>query len=288
MPLPRPLAASVEFVRLFVKRIVEHDALGLAAELAYRFMFAIFPFAIFLAALSSFIAQWLGTDNPTASIIDLLGRYMPPDLVGPVRTQLELVLSDTQPELLSIGAVVTLYAAAGGMNAVIKSLNRAFGVPESRPFYARLALAAALTVIGGAAILVSFVAIVGGTLLTQRFVLDIGWGGVWPVLSLLRWPMVFLLLVAALAVLLRLAPNSKPPWRSTLVGSAAFTVAWVVATYGLGIYVSQFASFDATYGALAGMIVLMLWFYVTGFLLVCAGELAALLASIMESATIRE
>jgi membrane protein len=274
----RPSQRAREFVRRYVKAVVDDDVPGLAAELAYRFMFATFPFAIFVVALSGFMAGWLGIADPGSRIIGAIGNSLPSDLVGPVRIQLEQALSKTQPQLLSVGAVVTLYAATGGIDTLMKAMNRAYGVPEARSMAMRIALAALLTVLGGAAVVVSFVAVVGGTLVTQRLIDGIGLGQVWPAISLLRWPMAFVLLVAAVSALLRYAPSFRTPWRWAAVAATAFAVVWMIVTYGFGLYVARFASYGATYGALAGVIVLMLWFYLTAFVLLSAAELAALLA----------
>jgi membrane protein len=267
-----------EFVRRYVKAIFDDDVPGLAAELAYRFMFATFPFAMFVVALSGFMASWLGIADPGSRIIGAIGNSLPSDLIGPVKTQLELALAETQPQLLSVGAVVTLYAAIGGIDTLMKAMNRAYDVPETRPIVMRMALAALLTVLGGVAVVVSFVAVVGGTLATQRLIDAIGLGQVWPALSLLRWPISFVVLVAAVAALLRYAPNFRTPWRWAAAAATAFAVVWLMVTYGFGLYVARFASYGATYGALAGVIVLMLWFYLTAFVLLCAAESAALLA----------
>lgn len=267
-----------EFVRRYVKAVFDDDVPGLAAELAYRFMFATFPFAIFVVALSGFMASWLGIADPGSRIIGAIGNSLPSDLIGPVKDQLELALADTQPQLLSLGAVVTLYAATAGIDTLMKAMNRAYGVTETRPMITRIGLALLLTFLGGVAVFFSFVAIVGGTLVTQRLIDAAGLGQVWPVLSLLRWPMAFALLVAAVAALLRYAPNFRTPWRWAALAAAAFAVVWLAVTYGFGLYVARFASFGATYGALASVIVLMLWFYLTAFVLLGAAELAALLA----------
>ena len=269
-----------QIVGQYVKQIFDDDVPGLAAELAYRFMFATFPFAIFVVALSGLMASWLGIADPGDRIIGAIGNSLPSDLVGPVRDQLVAALAHTEPQLLSVGAVVTLYAATGGIDSLAKAMNRAYGVRETRRLVFRLALAVLLTVLGGVAVVVSFVAVVGGTLATERLIDDIGLAGVWPALSLLRWPVAFLMLVGAVATLLRYAPNFRAPWRWTATAATAFAVVWLVATYAFGLYVAHFARYDATYGALAGVIVLMLWFYLTAFVLVCAAELAALLVRV--------
>jgi membrane protein len=266
-----------EFVLRYIKAVFDDDVPGLSAELAYRFMFATFPFAIFVVALSGLMASWLGIADPGGRIIGAIGNSLPSDLIGPVRTQLEKALTDTQPQLLSVGAVVTLYAATGGIDTLMKAMNRAYGVTETRDLAKRIALAAVLTVLGGVAVVVSFVAVVGGTLATQRLIDGIGLGQIWPAISLLRWPIALVLLVGAVASLLRYAPSYRTPWLPSVEAATAFAVVWLIVTYGFGLYVARFASYGATYGALAGVIVLMLWFYLTAFVLLCAAELAALL-----------
>jgi membrane protein len=261
----------------YVKRLIDDDVAGMSAELAYRFMFATFPFAIFVVALGGFISSWLGIRDPSNRIIGALGSDLPSNLVGPVQQQLEAALSRTHPELLSVGALVTLYAAATGMSSLMKAMNRAYGVRESRPLALRIVLAAVLTVLSGVAIVISFGAIVGGTLITHRLVDHAGLREIWPWLTLLRWPLAFALLVLGVSVVLRRAPNFRTPWRWAALAATAFALTWIVATYAFGVYVATFATYDATYGALAGVIVLMLWFYLTSFVLVCAAELAALL-----------
>jgi membrane protein len=265
-----------DFVVRYVKAIVDDDVLGLAAELAYRFMFATFPFAIFVIALSGFIASWLGIADPSIRIIGAIGGSLPADLIGPVKSQLD-VLTHTEPQLLSVGALITVYAATGGINTLMKAMNRAYNVKETRPLVLRWVLAAVLTILGGIAVVLSFVAVVGGTLMTQRVIDHVGLGGIWPTLALLRWPVAFALLVAAVAALLRYAPNFRTPWRFAAIASVVFAAVWLTVTYLFGVYVARFATYDATYGALASVIVLMLWFYLTAFVLLCAAELAALL-----------
>jgi membrane protein len=269
----------IALAKLYVRQLERHDATGLAAELAFRFMFATFPFALFLAALGAFVAGGLGIADPTARILAALGRDIPSDLAGPLKKQLEEVLAHTQPALLSVGALVTLYAAAGGVNALMKAMNRAFGVSETRRLPGRVAMAVALTIVGGVGFVVAAVAIVGGTLVTRELADRAGVGGAtWTVLSILRWPMAFAVLVLAITGLFRYASCVRPPWRWAIAGAAAFTVTWIAFTFGFGQYVARLGRFDVTYGALGGVIVLMLWYYLTALVLVSAAELVAMLA----------
>src|SRR3982751_3090098 len=99
-----------------ISGVQRDDVAGMAAELAYRFLFAIFPFGIFVAALSAFIANAVGFKDPTGEIMGALGDNLPPHLAAGVKPQLEAVLGTTRPGLLTIGAVTALWAATGGTN----------------------------------------------------------------------------------------------------------------------------------------------------------------------------
>src|SRR6185369_16549513 len=184
------------------------DVSGLAAELAYRFLFAIFPFGIFVAALTAFVAQAIGLADPTGQIIGAVGDNLPADVANGIRPQLEAVIGTTRPGLLTVGAIAALWAATGGTNALIKAMNRAYEVEETRPLIPRYATAIGLTLLASIGILVAFVTIVGASLLTAQVAdqlhLDPAVVGA---VSLLRWPIVFVGLSVAVAVLYKLAPN---------------------------------------------------------------------------------
>ena len=175
--------------RGYVKRIFDDDVAGISAELAYRAMFAIVPFAIFVVALGGFIANWLGIANASNRIIGAMGSDLPADLVGPVRTQLDAVLAHAQLEVLSAGALLTLYASVSGTRSLMKAMNRAFGVRETRPLARRLILAALVTLLGGVTIAIAFVAIAGGTVVTRRLTEQSGLRELWLLIDVERRPL---------------------------------------------------------------------------------------------------
>jgi membrane protein len=279
MEIPPALEPAARFVR----QVIDDDIPQLAAALAYRFLFALFPFAIFLAALAAFVAGWIGIDDPTSRILGAVADNLPPDVAGQIAPQLDAVIGQTRPGLLSVGAIVALWAATGGIKSLIKAMNRAYEVPESRSFVARTSLAGGLTVLGSAGILVAFVTIVGGSLLTEQAVASLGLGpSGWEAVSVLRWPVVLALVAVAVALLFRFGPNVAVSLRWTFAGGVAFAIGWAVATAIFSIYVSNFADYANTYGALGGVVVLMLWFYITALLLLLAAELTSFLAKAYE------
>ncbi|MBA2719965.1 MAG: YihY/virulence factor BrkB family protein, partial [Chloroflexi bacterium] len=264
----------------FLADIKKDDVAGLAAELAYRFLFAIFPFVIFVAALTAFVASAAGLSDPTGQILGAIGDNLPPDIADAVAPQLEAVIGTTRPGLLTIGAIAALWAATGGTNALIKAMNRAYEVEETRPLIPRYALAIGLTVLASVGLIAAFVTIVGASLLTAEVIQQLNLDrGMVEAIGILRWPVVLASLSAAVAVLYKLAPNFVVPWRWALVGGAIFSIGWLIATAGFAFYVANFGSYANTYGALGGVIVLMLWFYLSGIILIGA---AALVASAMK------
>ena len=263
----------------FVRGVKDDDVSGLSAEIAYRFLFAVFPFGLFVAALGSFVAVYFRIDNPADEAVRALGDNLPPSIADAIRPELQHLLSSARPDLVSIGALAALWAATGGVNAVIKGMHRAYDVEEIRPFVMRYVVAVGLTLVAAVVIVGSFVTIIGGAMLTEQAVAKLGLGELAStVLWWLRWPALFLALTGAVAILYRYGPSVAVPWRWVLAGAAAFAVGWLVATGLLGYYVGHVVDYGATYGSLGAVIVLMTWLYATAALLMIGAEIAASLA----------
>jgi membrane protein len=257
----------------------EDDVPGLAAEIAYQFLFAVFPFGLFVAALSAFAASAFHLQNPAGTILAGIGDNLPASIAAAVKPELQHLLSSARPDLVSVGAIGALLAANAGTMALVKGMHRAYDVPEARPAVLRYGIGLALTLLAAIGALLSFVTVVGGAAVIGWLASLTGLGAQAPrVMDLLRWPIVFVGLTLAVAVLYRYAPNVVVPWRWILSGSAAFTAGWLVATVALGFYIDHFSDYGATYGSLGAVIALMLWFYVTAALLLVGAELTAALA----------
>ena len=273
----------------FLGDVQRDDVAGLAAELAYRFLFAVFPFGIFVAALTAFVAGAIGFADPTGQILGAIGDNLPKDIASGIRPQLEAVIGTVRPGFLTFGALAALWAATGGTNALIKAMNRAYVVEETRPLVPRYALAIALTLFGSIGILVAFVTIVGASLLTSQVVTMLNLDQtIVNVIGLLRWPAMFVLLCVAVGILYRFAPNFRAPWRWCFAGGAIFSIGWLLATGLFALYVANFANYSNTYGALGGVIVLMLWFYLSALILVAAAALVAAALKELHPVTVAE
>lgn len=260
------------------QEVQRDDVSGLAAELAYRFFVAIFPFFIFVAALGGVVATIANIDNPTDQIMDQIGDTLPPDAASVLRDQLRGVVESQNTALLSIGFVSALWAASSGVRSLMKAVNRAYDCDEKRSFVKRYALSVGLTLLAGTFILVAFSVLVIGQFAVEGLVDRAGFGsaGRWAV-SLARWPLALALLIGAMAFVYWAAPNRTLPFKWVSPGAVVFAVVWLLATFGLGIYVANFGAYNATYGTLGGVIILLLWFYITSYLMLVGAELNALL-----------
>jgi membrane protein len=262
-----------EAARAVVQQTVRDDVPGLAAELAFRFFLAMFPFAIFLTALGAFIATELAIPDPSQRAVQLLGDLLPAEATTLVQRQLQQVVDSQNAGLLSIGALAAVFFATGGTNAIIKAMNRAYGVRERRPLWRRYILAIVLTLFAGASVVTAFVLWVPLRILIPEILEALGLGAVATVVAnVILAVLALALVVTAASVIYRVAPNIKLPMRSVLPGAVLFAIGWLITTLGFGFYVSNFGNYANTYGALAGVAIVLLWFYFSSLILLVAAE----------------
>jgi membrane protein len=271
------------------KEVGEDDLSGLAAELAYRLLLALFPFFIFLAALGGFVATTFSIDNPADRIVDDLIGALPADAANVLRQQLESILSSKNGALLTFGIVGAIWAASGAMNTVVKALNRTYDVKETRPFWKRYFLTLGMTVFVGIFFVAAFVLLFVGQLFAEDVAKELGIEGIAATLfSMARLPIVLVLLAVAVAIVYWVSPNVKLPFRWVSPGSILFIVAFIIFTIGFGFYVANFGSYNETYGALAGIVILLIWLYTTSFILLVGAEVNAVLAKEAEPEAVQE
>jgi len=212
-------------------------------------------------------------------VLDLMGRFVPPDGMNIVRKVLADVVTPNRGAFLSLGFLATLWTASGGFAAAIEALNIAYDAEETRPFWKTRPLAMILTLLIGLLLLVALaVMILGphfGEWLANRMHLSRVWLWAWPYI---HWMIAVGFAVLAVEALYFLAPNVKQRFRATLPGAVLSVLFWIGLSYLLGIYFRTFANFNKTYGTLGAGIALMVWLYWTGFAMLVGAELNAELA----------
>jgi membrane protein len=250
--------------------IYYHDCLGLAAQVAYSILFSLFPFLLFLQALAAYIS---GTSVLTDWLLGGLRQLVTVDseLYKIVKDNVFGTLGGTSATLLSIGVVLTLWSASGAVMTLIKAVNRAYGLEETRSW--RRAMAAGLAIAGAVLIPLGVLLMVFGIWINGLIVDRFGQGSMLHLLWLgLRWPVVFLALVGGMSLFFSVAPGARQKWYSVWPGALFAVIAIIGASTGLSWFVSQTVLRVTwlSYGAIGTVIVLLFWAFL-GALMVLVG-----------------
>jgi membrane protein len=266
----RPPIPWTDVGKRTIKEIGEDNCLGLAAQLAFYFLLALFPALLFFVALIGYVP----VENALDELLATLGTVAPRELVALMRDQLLEVAGGSEASLLTVGIVGAIWSSSAAMVAIIDALNRAYDVGEWRPWWKRRALAVVLTVALALFIIVSLALVLIGPGLAER---TAAWLDLAPVAvllwAILRWPVMFLLVVLGVDLVYHFAPNRRRGWTWITPGSLVATVLWIASSFAFKVYVVNFGNYTATYGAIGGIIVTMLWFYVSSLAILVGAEL---------------
>jgi len=240
-----------------------------AAALSYYFLFSLFPALLFLTAL----VGMLPIPNLMDRFMSYFAQALPEDAASVVQKTLVEIVRGAHGGLLSIGMLMALWGGSSGMASVMAALNVAYHIRETRPWWKRRLIAIGLTIGFSLLILTALVLLVFGPRLGGAFADRFGLGPlfteVWNVVSL---PLVILFVLVGIALVYYLAPDARQRWRWVTPGSVVALVLWLGMSYGLRLYVTRFANYNATYGSIGGVILLNLWLYLTGFVLLLGAE----------------
>jgi membrane protein len=265
VPIPWP-----EVIRRTVKEFGDDNCLGLAAQLAFYFLMALFPALLFLVALLGY----LPVENALGELLAAIGTVAPQELMALLREQLAQIADGSQASLLTLGILGAIWSSSAALVAIIDALNRAYDVTEWRPWWRRRLLALLLTVTLALFIILALVLVLVGPAMAFRLA---DWLGVGPaaalVWTLIRWPAILFCVVFSVDLVYHVAPNRRRRWAWITPGSVLATALWIVASFGLKVYVTNFGDYTATYGAIGGAIVTMLWFYVSSIAILVGAEL---------------
>jgi membrane protein len=257
----------------------EDDLQGRAAEAAYNLLFSIVPLLIFLTALSGFVARSAGVADSMQRITTWLFDHMGTNQAQAVRDPIEHVVQESRSGLLSVGAILALWGGKNAVAAITKGLNIAFDVEETRSWPKRTAVAIGLTIALGLALTIASAAFLAGSALATDLTDKIGLGQTWQtVWSIVRWPVIAVILVVAVSALYWAAPNIDAPFTWLTPGSVLTVLVWAIATVGLGFYFAHFAGYaGGAYGALGGVLAFIFWLDLMALILLIGAELNSVL-----------
>ena len=253
-----------------VREIGEDNCLGLAAQLAFYFLMALFPALLFLVALIGY----LPIENALSELLVALGSIAPQQLVELLRGQLAQIADGSHASLLTLGIVGAIWSSSAAMVAIIDALNRAYDVTEWRPWWKRRLVAIGLTVAMALFIIVSLALVLIGPTMALRVA---EWLRVGPAVALvwglIRWPVIIACVIFSVDLVYHFAPNRRGRWVWITPGSVLATTLWILSSLAFKLYVTNFGDYTATYGAIGGAIVTMLWFYVSSIAILIGAEL---------------
>jgi membrane protein len=251
-------------------RTHEDDVAGLAAQLAYFFLLSLFPLLIVVVTLIPYLP---------ISEVDILGfirDFAPGETIGLIESNLNEIMNNQNGKLLSFGVIGTLWSASNGINSIVSALNKAYDVKESRSFLVARGMSILFTF---AMIFVFILALLLpvfgkeiGLFLFSEFGLSNEFLIIW---NAIRWIVSSVILFIVFTVLYWIAPNKKIKCVSVIRGSLFSTIGWILTSWAFSYYVGNFANYSATYGSIGAIIILMIWFYLSGFIIILGGEINA-------------
>ncbi|WP_042201736.1 YihY/virulence factor BrkB family protein [Paenibacillus camerounensis] len=265
-------AGMYSFGKELLTKIKNDDVQGISAQLTYYLILSLFPFLIFIMTLIGYAHISLEDK------ISQLEGIMPAEAVSIINEILQDVSEGRSQALLSFGMLATLWAASKGINAIIKGLNRAYDIDESRVFWKVRGIAFLATLSIGLVVLLSILLLVFGSWLkTQVFLLaDLPYGlnKLW---DLLQYAVPLFVMFVVFTLLYWIAPSRRLRLKEVMPGALFSTLGWIITSVLFSVYVNQFSDFTKTYGSLGGVMILLIWLYISSIIILVGGEINAIL-----------
>jgi membrane protein len=267
--MPRSLSLK-EFGRDLYREIRDDNIFNGAAMLGFYLTLAIFPALILIMN----IIPYLPIERVDEAIMDMLGQALPDDAHEMVEGVVQEVTGERRGGLLSFSLLGTLWAVSSGMYAIMRQLNITYGVQEERSFIRARGTALMLSIVFLLLVIAAFSLIVLGGVMEGWLESQFGLGGaILTLFSGLRWVIIVLALMLVFAMIYRYAPNVEQKFKFLTAGAVIGVILLIAASLGFAYYVSNFANYAATYGSLGAMIIMMLWLYIAGLVILVGSEI---------------
>lgn len=278
-PSRRLKRAWLFLVRL-QREIGHDDCMGMAAQIAFYNLLGLFPLMIFLLNIIGLFP--LGRALQPA-LLKELGKQMPPEAANYVVDIILGLLPSGNQGLFGVGLVISLWGASTAMGSLVTTINRAYNIRPRRNLLKQKFLAIWLTLVLALMWMLAMVIVLVGPRVTQNVFELMGiasetntfWTSV-------RLPMAAALTLASLSILYYIAPEAKQRFRWILPGAVTATILWMGASSGFRVFLRNFNSYDVVYGSLAGLVILMIWFWLSGLVFLLGAEINSLMKRIEE------
>lgn len=259
--------------------IIEYDVFGRAAQLAYYFFLALFPFLIFVIASLSVFGF---ADRGRVLLFQFVAGALPPSAFELIDRTFSEIVHSSGPLKMSFGIVASLWSASMGMSAIMDTLNAAYKVKGNRSLLTQYAVSTGLTVGIALLLVISIVIVICGDMILNALSpanpLAITW-------KVAQWPLALALILLAFAITYYLAPDlPNRQWHWVTPGAIAGVILWLVVSIGLRIYLHFFGTYSVGYGSLGAVIVLLLWFYLSGIAVLSGAVINGIIENLAASA----
>jgi len=258
-----------------IKSIIKNDFFGMASEMGFMLVVGIFPFMLFLMA----IFGWMGNRSYLGSILHVLSGIMPNQAMNLLQSVLNETMIFNHGKLMAVvGIVTTLVLSTNGVAVILKGLNRAYKVEETRNFVYTRILSFLMVFVNILVLFLTINIIIFGKVIINFLVLHFSMSqnaAVW--ILTLRWPVAFLALYLMSFLMYYILPDLKGKEafkrKSALPGTVFFTTFWLVGSWGFSIYVNHLSTYNLVFGTIGAFFILMIWLYYTSILILIGGEM---------------
>jgi len=254
------------------RKMVDDDCSEHAAAMAYYFLFALFPFFLFLTTLIGLL--------PIPHLLDYMLEHaatmMPGQAFDLIKDNIKALFMNKKQGLLSLGFVLALWSSSNAIVSIMDAINKVYEVKEGRPFW-KFRGTALLLVIGlSLLMLLATTLVMFGTRIGEIVAEMVNFGNVFKVCwDIMLVPVSLFLLILSLAVMYFFAPDVEQQWKWISPGAVVAIPAWIVMSLAFSFYINNFGSYDKTYGSIGAVIVLLLWLYLSGFIILMGAVINA-------------
>jgi membrane protein len=273
--LSRRLKRAWLFLVRLQREIGYDDCMGMAAQIAFYNLLGLFPLMIFLLNIIGLFP--LGQALQPA-LLKELGTQMPAEAAAFVVDIVLGLLPTGNQQLFGVGLIASLWGASMATGALITTINRAYNIRPRRNLISQKILSIWLTVVLAVLWLLAVVIVLVGPRVTQSVFELLGLASetnrFW---TSVRLPLAFVLNLVALSTLYYIAPEAKQRFRWILPGAISATVLWMAASSGFRVFLRNFSNYDVIYGSLAGLVILMVWFWISGLVFLLGAEINSLM-----------
>lgn len=267
------LRKAIIFIVMFIKKIGDDDIFALGAQLAYYMVLSFIPFLMFLMTLVGL--SHLNSD----SVLHLLSNVMPTEAFNLIQNTVIEIVDVQQTGLLWISIGLAIWVSSSGFKAVIKGLNKAYGVKETRSYVKLKTFSIIYTILLALVIIATLFLFVFGDVIGDFLIRTLEHPEfIYSLWNILRYIVVILIMILFFMFLYNATPCVRLGWLEVIPGAAATTIGWIVVSYIFAYYVNNFSNYSRLYGSLGAVFMFMTWLFITSMILILGGEINAVLA----------